>query len=99
MALQSVTHSRKVLKSDALKQFLREAGREWPVDRLTDTVIAERMVAAALYNYHRCVTKHMDSHDFKTWPDLTDEQQAFLIDFLIDFAIPQAMSAIWKGGL
>lgn len=81
MALQSVTHSRKVLTT------------AWPMDRPTDEVIAERMLAAALYNYHRCVTKHMNSHDFKTWPDLTDEQQAFLIDW----AIPQAMSAVWKG--
>ena len=66
----------------------------WPMDRPTEEVIAERLLASALYNFHLVRTRQQTPFaDFRTWDQLTDEQQAFLIDW----AIPQAMTAIWKG--
>lgn len=82
MALQSLTEHSAVLHET------------WPMDRPTDIVIAERLLAAALFNFHRAVTRRGGSvTDFKSWPELSEEQRAFLVDW----AIPQAMTAIWKG--
>lgn len=68
---------------------------EWPDNRPTDEVIAERMLAAALHNYHAALTTSRKGRAFtvKTWFDLTDEQRAFYLDS----AIPQALQIIWKG--
>lgn len=66
----------------------------WPAHRPTEEVIAERMLAAALYNYHRVMAGQRGLVDsFKTWEDLTDGQRAFLVDW----AIPHAVQTIWKG--
>ena len=66
----------------------------WPAGRRTDEVIAERMLAAALYDYHIVTTKPKASlQDFRTWDQLTDTQK----HFLVDYAIPAAMQAIWSG--
>lgn len=66
----------------------------WPMQRSTEEVIAERMLAAALFNYHKVVTGQRGMVDsFKTWEDLTDVQRAFLVDS----AIPTALQVIWKG--
>lgn len=59
----------------------------------TDAEIELRMLATALYNYHRVMTGRATIADHKTWFDLTVEQQAFLVDF----AVPMAMQTIWRG--
>ena len=64
----------------------------FPMNRPTDQVIAERMLAAALHNYHKACTSPSGNHDFMTWDQMTDEQRAFYVDW----AIPQAMQTIWK---
>ena len=65
----------------------------WPDAVPTEQVIAERLLASALYNYHRVMTGRSGLVEFKTWTDLTDEQRAFLVDW----AIPQAIQGIWRG--
>lgn len=64
-----------------------------PLSRHLEQEIAERMLASALYNYHSVFTKGMPLLEFKTWFDLTPEQQAFLLDH----AVPTAIQAVWKG--
>lgn len=74
----------------------RSDRNEWPMNRPTDELIAERMLAAALHNYHRALTEPRSGDKlltFVTWPELTDAQRAFYIDW----AIPQAMQIIWRG--
>ena len=65
----------------------------FPMDRPTEQVIAERMLAAALHNYHRVFAGKASVGEMKTWYDLSDTQRAFLLDF----AIPAAMRAVWRG--
>lgn len=66
---------------------------EWPANRPTDQLIAERMLAAALHNYHTTHTRPSSDHPFVTWDEMTDAQRAFYIDW----AIPQAIQCVWKG--
>lgn len=63
------------------------------LSRPLEQEIAERSLATALYNYHRVFAKGMPLLEFKTWFDLTDVQQAFLLEH----AVPAAVQAIWKG--
>lgn len=66
----------------------------WPANRPTELVIAERVLAVALYDYHIAATKpHATFEDFRTWEQLTDTQKAFLVDY----AVPAAVQAIWQG--
>lgn len=68
--------------------------KPWPTDRPTAEVIAERLLASALYNYHRVMTRpEVGLADFRQWDELSETQQ----EFLLDYAIPAAMQAIWKG--
>ena len=66
----------------------------WPTHRRTTEVIAERLLATALYNYHAAMTRHgFELSEFAQWDQLSETQQAFLLDR----ALPAAMQAIWKG--
>lgn len=66
----------------------------WPADRKTEEVIAERLFASALYNYHAVLTRpQFQLADFRQWDQLNESQQAFLLDY----AVPAAMQAILKG--
>ena len=68
--------------------------KPWPTDRPTAEVIAERLLAASLYNYHRVMTRpDMGLGDFRQWDELSEPQQVFLLDY----AIPAAIQAVWKG--
>lgn len=68
---------------------------EWPENRPTDVLITERMLAAALHNHHVALTRARNGRTFEmvTWPQMTDAQRAFYIDW----AIPQALQVIWRG--
>ena len=66
----------------------------WPTHRRTEEVIAERLLATALYNYHAVLTRpEWALRDFRQWDQLSEAQQAFLLDY----ALPAAMQAIWRG--
>lgn len=83
MALQSVAERPRESRYDA-----------WPANRAMEQVIAERMLATALHNYHvTCTKRHVGMSALKSWDTLTETEKAFLIDF----AVPAAMQAIWKG--
>ena len=85
MAAQALSHETGQRVSDH---------NAWPTDRPTAEVIAERILAANLYNYHGVMTRPgFTFADFKQWDQLTELQQGFLLDY----AVPAAMQAIWKG--
>ena len=65
----------------------------FPLDRPTEQVIAERLLATALYNYHQVMTGHAQLADFLDWSTLTETQRAFLVSF----AVPAAIQAVWHG--
>ena len=71
--------------------------RSWPLDRRTEEVIAERMLAAALYNDHLMQTQPTYGPgaglaDFKGWDALPDAVQAELVEDII----PQVRQLMWR---
>ena len=68
--------------------------KPWPTDRPTAEVIAERLLAASLYNYRSVMMRlGFQLCDFRQWDELSEPQQVFLLEH----AIPAALQAIWKG--
>ena len=67
--------------------------RSWPCDRRTEEVIAERIVAAALYNDHLMQTQPRAAlADFRLWDDLPESVQAVLVEDII----PQVRQLMWR---
>ena len=65
------------------------ANRGWPAGKSTDLVIAERMLASALYNYNHA-RMGGDMAKFTTWDALSDAQASFYA-----VAVQTAARAIW----
>lgn len=66
--------------------------RQWPTDRRTEEVIAERMLMAALLNYRRAMTTRSGLSEFKTHDQMSDVECRFY-----EHAVHTAYAAIWEG--
>lgn len=71
---------------------LVDAGTPFLARPRHDREVALRMLAVALYNYHRAATS-VTEVELKAANELTEEETAFFERY----AVPAAMQAIWNG--